>query len=45
MKAFNGFKSEASTGKIKQLPVGAYVAKIKKDAPATVETVKDELPW
>lgn len=30
MKAFNGFKSEASTGKIKQLPVGAYVAKIKK---------------
>lgn len=30
MKAFNGFKSEASTGRIKQLPVGAYVAKIKK---------------
>ena len=30
MKAFNGFKSEASTGKIKQLPAGAYVAKIKK---------------
>lgn len=30
MKAFNGFKAEASTGKIKQLPVGAYVAKIKK---------------
>ena len=30
MKAFNGFKAEASTGKVKQLPVGAYVAKIKK---------------
>lgn len=30
MKAFNGFKAEASTGRIKQLPVGAYVAKIKK---------------
>ena len=29
MKAFNGFKSEASSSKPRQLPAGAYVAKIK----------------
>lgn len=29
MKAFNGFKSEASNRKAKSLPAGAYVARIK----------------
>ena len=29
MKAFNGFKSEASSTKVPPLPVGTYVAKIK----------------
>lgn len=29
MKAFNGFKAEANSRKPKQLPAGAYVAKIK----------------
>ena len=29
MKAFDGFKSEAQSNKPEQLPVGAYVARIK----------------